>query len=217
MKLVNHWLSNIDYYGGILFTKGLPVNLDNKVWMFGCSHVYGTGLEEGHCAVDKLSELLGEKVFNFGRPAVGPMYVEQHITLLLKKYTPKAVIIAWPSLLRWQTKEKLVPYPVLWAPFCLDVSSENNHCPHYGTKTLWPDSWKTYRNLVSSGKIVSINLEVINRVRQRLKNLKTVEFTFIKDDFLNLWAPDIQDQASDGQHLGPKTQQQVAKWIANEF
>ena len=219
MNLFNHWVSNIDYYGGILVNKGLPFNLDNKIWMFGCSHAYGTGLDKGQSAVDVLSNLIGEKVFNFGRPASGPMMVEHLLIPLLKKYTPKAVIIAWPSLLRWQTKEKLVPYPVLWAPFCLEEHDVVDDCLHYGTKSLWPTRWKEYKKMVQSGEIVNINLEVIERVRSSLKNIKTIEFTFVKDELIltNLWAPEVKDLAKDHMHFGPETHKDVAYWIKNQL
>jgi hypothetical protein len=216
MKLVNHWIENLGYY--MALRRRQQTNYDGAVWFFGCSHVYGTSIDNTETAPYQLSQLTNHTVINFGRPASGPMMVEYLLNDLLKKHTPLAVVIAWPSLIRWQSKEKNAPYPVLWHLHSLDESWVETNCLHFGTKTLWPNSWKKYSELVKTGEIINVNLETIARVKQLLKNIKLIEFTYFKEDALpDLWSPVRVDLATNNLHCGPKTQLQVAKWIANEF
>ena len=213
MKIINHWIENLGYY--MALRRRQQTNYDGAIWFFGCSHVYGIGVENNETAPYQLSQLTNHTVINFGRPASGPMMVEYLLKDLLKKYKPSAIIIAWPSLLRWQTWEKYTPYPVLWNTSCLDNSVELK-CLHYGTKDLWPESWKKYSELVISDDITKINLETIARVKQLLENIKLIEFTYFKEDDLpKLWSPVGLDLGSDNSHFGPSTQLQVAKWVAN--
>jgi hypothetical protein len=216
MKIINHWIENLGYY--MALRRRQQTNYDGAIWFFGCSHVYGTSVENTETAPYQLSQLTNHTVINFGRPASGPMMVEHLLKDLLKKHKPLAVVIAWPSLLRWQSKEKSAPYPVLWYPHCLDESWREPKCLHYGTRELWPDSWKKYLELVKTDEIIKVNLETIARVKQLLKNIKLIEFTYFKEDDLpNLWSPNRVDLGTNNLHCGPETQLQVAKWIANEF
>jgi len=214
MKIIHHWIENLGYY--IALHRRQQTDYDGAIWFFGCSNVYGVGVENTETAPYQLSQLTNHTVINFGRPASGPMMVEHLLKDLLKKHKPLAVVIAWPSLVRWQSKEKSAPYPILWHPACLDKSVIEPNCLHYGTKDLWPGSWKKYLELVMTDEIIKVNLETIARVKQSLKNIKLIEFTYFQQEALpNLWSPNIVDLGSDNSHPGPKTQLQVAKWIAN--
>jgi hypothetical protein len=198
--------------------NGFFSNPNNAIWFFGCSHVFGTGLELNETVTSQLESLTGKTVINFGVPASGPMMVEYFVNKLLVKHTPSAVIIAWPGFNRWQTNLEL-EIPLLWIPSCLDESNANNHNNHFGCKKLWPEKWKEYKKLVESGQLEKDNLKVVERVRERLRDYKLIEFQYVPEEIINLPAPcyPFEDYAKDRIHPGPKTQYKIAQWIKDEI
>jgi len=201
----------------------LDMRVDNTIWFFGCSHVWGDGLETYQSAPYVLSTLINEKVINFGRPASGPMMVEHLLDILLKKYTPKMIIIAWPSLDRWQTKEKMVPFPVLWGPWSADPSYRSKK-DHFGTKRYFPKSWEKYINLLETKEVQDINLEVITRTREKIKNFPLIEFTYdpqypcrYDERVSTPLSPPWLDKAKDNLHPGIHSQRKIAEWLKEQI
>ena len=205
--------NNLEFHVG-LKTKNKTKDPNNKIWFFGCSHVFGSGVLPDETAPYQLSQILKEEVINYGVPGSGPMMVEEQIHNLLEKYTPKLIIIAWPSLSRWQSKEPLIPFSVLWGPWVLEPNYKTS-LDHFGSKKVFPKTWNTYLNLLDTGAVDSINLESMNRVRDRIKNIPNIEFTY--NDDLQIYKPIWKDKGTTGMHPGPITHKETAKWLANEI
>ena len=159
-------------------------------------------------------ELLKEEVINYGVPGSGPMMVEEQLDKLLEKYTPKFVIIAWPSIIRWQSKEPLIPFSVLWGPWTLEKNYKTS-LDHFGNKKVFPDTWKKYKELLDNGQVESINLKTISRVRDKLKYIHSIEFSYAEK--LDVYNPIWKDRGTTGLHPGPITHKETAEWLANEI
>lgn len=199
--------------------NGIFSNPNEAIWFFGCSHVFGTGLEPNETISTQLEIISGKHVLNFGVPAAGPMMVEHLLEKLINKYDPLLVIIAWPSLNRWQTNLEL-DIPILWIPSCLEDNQDgNDYNNHFGCKKIWPEQWKEYRKLIGTGQLEKNNIEVINRVRNKLSKHKLIEFQYVPEVASNLPTPcyPFIDYARDNIHPGPKTQSKIAQWINNEI
>jgi hypothetical protein len=202
----------INYKAGIQIRKwkdhGLSVNPNNAIWFFGCSHVFGTGLEHYETAPYQLSELLKHTVINYGRPGIGPMTIKTQIEELLKDYTPTAIIIAWPSFDRWQSGS------VLWIPQCLtDVKMHNDN---FGSKKLWPKQWNQYKELVMTGKLRQTNLKAVQDTHMLVNGIPYVEFSYTEQEFTTPVYP-FKDLATDNSHPGFNTQHEIAKWVAEQL
>lgn len=199
--------------------NGIFTNPNNAIWIFGCSHVFGIGVAPKETISSQLSLISNNRVLNFGVPAIGPMMIEKLIDNLINKYNPLLVIIAWPSFNRWQTNSEL-DIPILWIPSCLeDNQDSNDYNNHFGCKKIWPEPWKEYRRLVETGQLEKNNIEITNKVRNKLSKYKLIEFQYIPDAAANLPTPcyPFIDYANDNIHPGPKTQSKIAQWINHEI
>jgi hypothetical protein len=69
-----------------------------------------------------------------------------------------------------------------------------------------------------SGKVVEINKQVVNDVRDRIKNLNFIEFTFnqVEDLDIAMLTPEL-DKARDNSHPGPLTHRRVAEILNEEI
>lgn len=198
---------------------GFDGNLNDTIWFFGCSHVQGISLSPDQPAPKILSILTDTKVINYGVSGAGPMMIEWQLDQLLKKYKPKAIVIAWPSFLRWQTHNSHF-FPILWLPACLDGKTARFHNDHFGCKSLWPDHWAEYAEIVTSGKLEKINYEVVKRVREKIKEIPFVEFEYTPDcSFEKFPSPCFPwaDLAPDNLHPGPVTQRIIAGWVHQQL
>lgn len=207
--------NNLEFHVG-LRTRNKTKDPNNKIWFFGCSHVFGSGVLAEETAPHQLSQILNTEVINYGVPGSGPMMVEEQLNDLLIRYTPKFVIIAWPNLSRWQSKEPLIPFSVLWGPWVLE-SNYKTSLDHFGSKKIFPKTWKKYVDLLDTGSVNSINLNTISRVRDKLKNIPNIEFTYNYDDKLDIHKPLWKDKGTTGMHPGPVTHKETAEWLANEI
>lgn len=192
---------------------------DDAIWFFGCSHVFGCGVGLEETAPMRLETLINKPVINYGIPASGPMMVEHQLDTLLKKHKPLAVVIAWPSFNRWQSGNML-GFPLFWLPSCLDDNYVSTTIDHVGCKNVWPEKWKEYKNLVLTGKLEKDNLELVKRVRKKLKNFPLVEFQYFPDSYtMELPTPcyPFLDIGNDGVHCGPLTQIKIAEWVRDEL
>jgi hypothetical protein len=187
---------------------GLSVNPNNAIWFFGCSHVFGTSLEHNETAPYQLGRLLEHSVVNYGRPGIGPLTIKIQIGELLKSYTPKAIIVAWPSLDRWQSGS------VLWIPHCL--TGVKMHSDNFGCKKLWPDQWKQYKELVMTGDIRKLNLEAVYDTHKLVNKIPYIEFSYTEQEFITPVYP-FKDLARDNIHPGPVTQQIIAEWVGKQL
>lgn len=214
--MIRKWFDKViailNYRAAIQLRKwedhGILVDPNNAVWFFGCSHVFGTGLNHNETAPYQLNRLLEHTVVNYGRPGIGPLTVKIQIEELLKKYTPKAIVVAWPSFDRWQSGS------VLWVPNCLtDVEM---HSDNFGCKKLWPAQWKQYKELVMTGELRKLNLEAVQHTHKLVSGIPYVEFSYTEQEFATPVYP-FKDLASDNMHPGVKTQYNIAQWIKHEL
>ena len=194
-------------------------NPNDAIWFFGGSHVEGISLSPEEPAPKRLSILTNTKVINYGVSGAGPMMIEWQLDRLLKKYKPKAIVIAWPSFLRWQTHNSRI-FPILWLPVSLDGKTTRFHNDHFGCKSLWPDHWEKYANIAISGELEKMNYESVKRVREKIKEIPLIEFEYTPDcSFEKFPSPCFPwaDLAPDNMHPGPVTQQIVAGWVAEQL
>lgn len=199
---------------------GFDQNANDAIWFFGCSHVYASFLPVDQSAPYHLSLILNKKVINYAIPGSGPMMVEWQLDQLLKKYKPKAIVIAWSAFIRWQTQSSPTAFPLLWQPGCLDGGDAHHHNDWAGCKKVWPDLWKEYYELVTSGQVEQINYNTVMNVREKIKGIPSVEFEYMPWTGLEglprpCW-PFI-DLANDGDHPGPKTQKLIAEWVGERL
>jgi hypothetical protein len=200
--------------------NGIFTNPNEAIWFFGCSHVFGTGLDPIETISSQLGTTSKKRVLNFGIPGAGPMMIEHLLDKLIYKYNPLLIIIAWPGFNRWQTNLEL-DIPILWIPSCLDDTKVENddYNNHFGCKKLWPEKWKEYKKLVETGQLEKDNIEVVKRVRNKLSKHKLIEFQYVPEKIIDLPTPcyPFIDYARDNLHPGPKTQSKIAHWINNEI
>jgi hypothetical protein len=211
-ELVDKLFSITNYKAKIYFRRwedhGLTFDPENAIWFFGCSHVFGTGIEHSRTAPYQLGRLLEHTVVNYGRPGIGPETIKNQIDVLLKTYTPRAIIIAWPSFDRWQTRS------VLWIPHCLTGKMMHNN--NFGCEKLWPKEWQQYKDLVMSGELRRLNLEAVDTTRRLVKGIPYVEFSYTEPEFARPAYP-FYDLARDNMHPGPVTQQIIAEWVRKQL
>lgn len=189
---------------------------NESIWFFGCSHVVGTGVDYDKVCSHVLEQISGIKVLNFGLCAGGPMAVRDELYKLLDQgYTPKGIIIAWPSSTRWQHKTALGER-IFWHPALLDDNKKHND--HCGSKYLYKDAYQEYQQLALSGKIIEVNRQVVNEVRDRVKCFNYIEFTFnqVEDLDIKMLTPEL-DKARDNSHPGPLTHIRVAEILNKEI
>lgn len=74
----------------------------NSIVVFGCSMIYGEGLQHEHTLCSRLSELSGYNVVNMGVPGCSTNFTFINNLVLRKHYpTPKAVVNAHTSIDRY--------------------------------------------------------------------------------------------------------------------
>ena len=176
----------------------------------------GTGVDYDKVCSHVLEQISGIKVLNFGLCAGGPMAVRDELYKLLDQgYTPKGIIIAWPSSTRWQHKTALGER-IFWHPALLDDNKKHND--HCGSKYLYKDAYQEYQQLALSGKIIEVNRQVVNEVRDRVKCFNYIEFTFnqVEDLDIKMLTPEL-DKARDNSHPGPLTHIRVAEILNKEI
>jgi hypothetical protein len=214
-RLIEFKKSNIKEYLGVyekrrkLGQTNFKKYANNAIWFFGCSHVWGVGVEDKENCGYILEKQLGIKVLNLGINGAGPMTVADEIdSLLNKRLTPKGIIIAWPSSIRWQHYTAFGSR-VLWLPTRLDNIFYHNN--HFGCKMLYPKAHKEYLRLLADESIIKVNKRVIDNVRDKIKDIPSIEFTFNSNEVLDInQLTPILDKGKDNLHPGPLTHKKVA-------
>ena len=86
------------------------INWANATVIFGCSNVFGDGIENKHTISSQLQRLLKEPVINLGIGGASAELIRHNITLLLEYYpTPKRIVILWPDRTRTVSYEHMYP------------------------------------------------------------------------------------------------------------
>lgn len=78
-------------------------NIDwaNSVVVFGCSHIFGVGVDDAHTIPKFLSDKINMPVINMGIGGVSNSYILYNSTILAEGYpAPKAIIHCWTGMHR---------------------------------------------------------------------------------------------------------------------
>lgn len=77
------------------------IDWKNSIVIFGCSHVFGVGVDDKHTISSFLEEMVGIPVINMGVSGSSIGCALHNSLMLYKKYEkPKMVIYSWTSLMR---------------------------------------------------------------------------------------------------------------------
>ena len=73
----------------------------NSYVLFGGSDVYGEGLKDNEIMSYFLQEMLGQPVINLAVPAASNQHIVLTMSMLARRYTPKAFLVGWGDEGRW--------------------------------------------------------------------------------------------------------------------
>lgn len=77
------------------------IEWENSIVMFGCSHVFGVGVDDEHTIPAFLEQMIGIPVINMGVGGSSIQLALHNSLMLYKKYgPPRMVIYGWTSLMR---------------------------------------------------------------------------------------------------------------------
>jgi hypothetical protein len=196
-----------------------PIQWNDSIWFFGCSHVYGIGLPNHTETVSyQLEKIIDFPVLNLGIPRGSPMIIKHNLDIMLTHYTPRAIIISWPSLIRWLSWKD--NKPLQWS----NMHFQENVAQKEIDRS--PEDFKKYKDLVLNDKIADINLSVIKDVENKLGNL-LIELSHLKCNLLeklNIQCFDRDKESSeqfnwidicaDTWHPGYQTNNKIATWLS---
>lgn len=188
------------------------INWSDSVVLFGCSNVFGVGLDDKDTLASQLENIIDRPVINLGQGGTSINYNLHNSVILANGYpSPKAVVMAWPSYSRCvYYKDKDV---VNYGPWNLE-------------KNNFMDLWNTED---SNAKINAYMSQTI--FRQIWKDRTTIfecSFNYDSSKLLNCQAyrkdnPTLNDplafydSARDLMHPGIETVKRAAKDIANNI
>ena len=180
--------------------RSIP-KLDNTVWYFGCSITWGEHCEPEDSAPNQLAKLTGLEIDNLGLCGGGIELIHWQIQNLLKVYTPKMVIIQWPTDTRTFkiVRGDLINLGV-W-------STDFNSWAHQ----THPKIVAEYQKELLSGHVQKKNRECKDKIIDIIK-CPLIHFTY--KEFLS---SDQIDHATDGKHPGPKTHRRIAEILAQKI
>jgi len=168
------------------------IDWNNSIVVFGCSHVFGTGLEEINTFSSKIEAKTGIPTINMGTPG-GSIYRSLNDSILLaeKGFTPKAVVFLWTDCFRasiyerdrvlnigsWSIKRGHV-FGELW---CKDETNPQTHAlfAQLITKQIWQTKTKYFEGSFFShtSKLLSCpHFKTLDRGRDLMHpGIKSVE------------------------------------------
>lgn len=122
-------------------------NIDwaNSVVIFGCSEVFGVGVDEAHTVGNFLSDLIGMPVINLGVPSTSIMFALHNSLILNQHYpTPKAVIHLWTDYSRTVSYKKYgVVHHGAW-----DLDKDN-YMLEWAIDDLNPSTYALFTQMIS--------------------------------------------------------------------
>jgi hypothetical protein len=196
------------------------VEFNNAIWFFGCSNVYGYHLADHETAPALLESLTGIPVINLGINGGNVFNIKHNLVELLRTHTPTAIVIAWTNPSRWMDSNKFN-----WGPWFLPEGIKVH--PENKTVILNEDRFNEYVAILSSGKLLSMTNDIMQEVREIIKDYPNVEFIYTpmrtmptihidkKIDMIDFATQAFPDKTIP--HPGPATNMRVAEWISSEF
>ena len=136
------------------------IDWKNSIVMFGCSHVFGTGVEEQYTISVLLEQLIGIPVINLAVDGGSNQIMFHNSLILSEKYpSPKAIIYFWTSFGRF-----------------FIYSSDKIESHHINTNT---NQYKNLAGYANTRNLVISNLMWIKCIRNIWKNKTEIyELTF---------------------------------------
>lgn len=192
-----NWYYRHNKVGYTLNTEGYrtkefdEVDWKNSIVIFGCSYVFGTGVDDSHTISSFLEDLTGMPVINMGVGGSSIQLALHNSMILNDRYgPPAAVVYGWTSLMRY-----LVYHPLYF----------DNKIP---TDSI---------NVKSAEHLVPFNMMNVKIVRNLWKDrCKYYEFSVFKttSSILNcdFYQPK-DDYARDMKHSGKDTNKEFAELI----
>lgn len=178
------------------------VDWANSVVIFGCSNVFGTGLDQEHTISSQLSRLINMPVINMGVASTSMEYSFYNSMILNQNYpTPRAIVQAWTSYER--------------TSYYRD-SDVFNHGPWtWGSKEKF---MQAYSESESHAATHAIMMQMISQQIWRPKT-KYFELSVFAGtaQLLGIHRPRLLDKAADGSHPGPATVSIVSQTIRQEL
>lgn len=163
------------------------VTLDNTVWVLGCSFTWGQGVAEELSWPYLLGRSLEMSIANLGVQGSSPLRVWHTYSALINEHRPRAVIFAWPGLVR--------TYKIM-----------DNQIVNLGPWNMHRDA--EYKQQLISGEIEQQNRLLIAHAKQSI-NVPAVHFTtrslFANEQFIDL--------ADDGQHPGALSHELISNRV----
>lgn len=168
------------------------VDWKNSIVMFGCSHVFGLGVDDLHTIPKFLEDYLNIPVINMGMNGSSVHFSLHNSLMLYKKYgPPKMVIYGWTSLMRYT------------------LYNSNN----IGFQTLRYDK--------PSDHLIYLNMLYIELIRSIWDDICQIYEFSLFDDTSKMINCDYYgtslDKARDLMHNGPKTNKFIAKKIHDKI
>lgn len=184
------------------------IDWNNSVVIFGCSTVFGAGLNDNETIAYTLEQILGRPVVNMGVPSSSIAYsVFNQIILSKMNVTPYAVINIWSSINRISCFSERGPYHI--GPWT--GRRPGNNIFDRGFKSLF-DSWNTND---SNPALHCMFLQKMTEIMW--KDTKHFQGTFFPNtsEALNVELFQYKDRAKeDDKHPGPLTAKAVAEQLA---
>jgi hypothetical protein len=183
------------------------INWSESVVIFGCSNVFGVGLNDDETIPYHLEKLLKRPVVNMGVPGSSIAYSVFNQTVLAESnHSPYAVINLWTSINRITYFYEDGPCHI--GPWTARYA--NNNIVIRSIKSVF-DAW----NVNDSNPLMhSIMLQKLSEIIW--KDTKHFQGTFFPNtsDALNVELFHCKDNASDNYHPGPLTAKEVAEQLA---
>jgi hypothetical protein len=172
----------------------------NSVVIFGCSNVFGIGVDDQHTISSQLSKLTGKSVINMGVGASSITYSLHNAVLLRERYPmPLAVVNVWTH-------------------YCRTVYYDDNKCNAYGMWSI--DSSDYFKSWIEKDSHSQTHAIVASKTSKLLwENTKYVECSFFADtaELLNCKVIEFIKDARDWVHPGIKNHRNTAVFLAEQL
>ncbi len=175
------------------------IDWNESIVVFGCSNVFGSGLEENETLTYNLEQMSGYPVINMGQPGSSPFHALYNQMVLKElQVQPKAVINVWTSTERITYFKNTETIPVgRWS-----ADREEQYLVN-----LYASWTEELHNPVAYGKVAQ------RICRLFWKDIPHIEGTYFPQTAKTLGVPNLRrvDASRDGGHPGPRTVYESAK------
>lgn len=181
------------------------IDWTNSTVIFGCSNVFGDGIENKYTISSQLQKLLKTPVINLGIGGASAELIRHNVTLLLEYYPrPRRIVVLWPDRTR-------------------TVSYEYSHASLHGSwnteQHTWSDLWNRGSNADNQFWFTR------SSVRQQCKHTEYIDACVNADDSVIAQTESIFELRRRGDHMGARDLQHpspgaaglIAEWIRQQI